>query len=66
MDEAVKKDILILEAIIRNIAKGNVTVVEQKFVRDEILRCSKSGNLPKLKKLVDKYKISEITQIRDK
>jgi hypothetical protein len=61
MDETVKKDILIMETLINNIAKGNVTVVEHKFVRDEILRCSKSGDLPKLKKLFDKYKINEIT-----
>ena len=49
MDRAVKKEILIMEAIIRNIAKGNVTVVEHKFVREEILRCSKSGNLTKIR-----------------
>lgn len=66
IDSEAKQDILVIEAIIKNISQGNVDVVEQKYVREETLRCSLSGDLNKIKKLVDKYSIKEVTQFRDR
>lgn len=66
IDPEAKQDILVTEAIIKNISQGNVDVVEQKYVREETLRCSLSGDLNKIKKLVDKYSIKEVTQFRDR
>lgn len=41
--------------ILNMIDKGNVTITETKFIRFEIMRAAKEGNLLKLKKLCDKY-----------
>ena len=57
---------VVITAIIKSISQGNKSVIESKFIREELLRCSRSGNLTKIKKLADHSQILEITQIKDK
>lgn len=62
-----KQKIAILEVLIKNIVvKGNISVTELKFIKEEVLRCSRNGNLNKIRTLCGKYKLFEMTQVRDK
>ncbi|CDW84897.1 UNKNOWN [Stylonychia lemnae] len=66
MDPDVKQDLRITQLFIEKIIEGNKQVIELKFVNEEILRLSQSGNIQKIVKLIEHGKIQEIAQIRDK
>jgi hypothetical protein len=60
IDPVSADDLVVISAIIKNIAQGNKSVIEHKFIREEILRCSRTGNLTKIKKLIEHGSIIEI------
>jgi hypothetical protein len=67
MEPELKKECAIIETLIRNIIqKSNVSVTEQKFVRDEIIKASYSGNLSKIQKLQEHCVVNDINTIKDK
>ena len=66
-DKKEKEAIKIVEQNLRSlIAKGNVSITEMKFIRIELLKASKDGNLEKFQRICQMYKLQEITQVRDR
>ena len=61
MDKDVKKDLGVMDTLVKNISKGTKQVIELKFIHEDILRQARVGNLEKLQKLVKLGKIKEIT-----
>ena len=61
MDSNFRKEISIIETLIKNIImNGDITVTEYKLLREEIIRNTLSGNTNKVKKIIEHTQIKEI------